>query len=151
MQKEEAPFYAKGLRFQCTNCSNCCRHDPGYVFLNEEDRQALMSITKLSRRDFISTYCRIVDIHGFKRVSLIEKPNYDCIFWADGGCTVYQARPVQCRSYPFWSPFLESREDWDQLEASCPGVNQGRLHSRKKIEQWLDMRGKFLTDRDVLE
>ena len=34
-------FYSDGLRFECTRCSRCCRHTPGYVFLSENDVERL--------------------------------------------------------------------------------------------------------------
>ena len=72
-------------------------------------------------------------------ISLTEKENYDCIFW-DGGCTVYEHRPLQCRSYPFWGANLESKEAWRGLAAVCPGANRGKLHSLAEIERWLKAR-----------
>jgi len=33
----EDSFYKDGLSFECQACSNCCRKDPGYVFLSEKD------------------------------------------------------------------------------------------------------------------
>jgi Fe-S-cluster containining protein len=82
-------------------------------------------------------YCRVVDVSGFKRLSLKEKLNFDCIFWADGGCTIYRARPFQCRSFPFWSSNLISEEAWQSASLSCPGIGRGVLHSKREIEYWL--------------
>ena len=81
-------FYDNGLRFECQKCSACCRYDPGYVFLSRNDLASLTQRMKLSEKEFLETYCRTVDLGGIKRVSLIEKKNYDCIFWEEGGCTV---------------------------------------------------------------
>jgi len=131
------PFYSDGLHFSCTQCSACCRHDPGYVFLSESDYKALSTKTNLTYREFYNRYCTEVNIGGFLRISLTEKKNYDCIFWEGTGCSVYDARPFQCRSYPFWSTWMESRETWDSLEADCPGVNKGQLHSAEEIDSWL--------------
>ncbi len=50
---------------------------------------------------------------------------------------MYQHRPLQCRSYPFWSGNLTSRDTWERLKLSCPGVGRGRLHSKREIEAWL--------------
>ena len=133
-------FYSKGLYFSCTQCSHCCRHDPGYVFLSYDDLQNLLIPTHCTKKGFIQKYCTVVDIHGFKRLSLKEKDNYDCIFWENGGCSVYTYRPLQCKSYPFWSTFLDSWESWQELEQSCPGVNKGKLHAKEEIEHWLRLR-----------
>ena len=70
-----------------------------------------------------------------------EKSNYDCIFWQNGvGCSIYNARPLQCRSYPFWPAIMDSKESWDEEATNCPGMNQGELHSEKVINEWLARR-----------
>lgn len=128
-------FYENGLRFECQRCSVCCRHDPGYVFLTENDLHNLAVVTKMTEQDFLEKYCRVVDLGGFKRISLIEKSNFDCIFWKEGGCVVYKSRPVQCRTYPFWISNLEDEDDWKNLAYSCPGVGKGDFVSKEEIEK----------------
>jgi Fe-S-cluster containining protein len=81
-----------------------------------------------------------VYVNGVYRLSLKEKDNYDCIFWRDGGCTVYDARPLQCSTYPFWEDNLRDAESWNRLEESCPGINKGQLHPREEIDRLLRMR-----------
>ncbi len=67
-------------------------------------------------------------------VSLIEKRNHDCVFWAEGvGCTVYEQRPRQCRTWPFWRISLEDRSTWDEQARGCPGMNRGALHGATGI------------------
>ena len=138
----DEPFYKNGLRFECTRCSKCCRHDPGFVFLSHDDIRRLLKTTKMNKDDFMETYCRVVNINGFSRLSLKEKDNYDCVFWEEGGCRVYAKRPLQCRSYPFWSHHLVSRQTWDDMSLECPGVNRGKIHSFKEIQGWLDARAR---------
>ena len=135
-------FYRDGLSFECQRCSKCCRHDPGYVFLSVKDIERLSALFGISGSDFLKKYTKTVNLGGFQRISLIEKKNNDCIFWADGGCTVYESRPLQCRTYPFWSSALGSRKDWDTLGRSCPGVDKGRLYTEAEIEERLAMRRK---------
>ncbi|MBN1837483.1 MAG: YkgJ family cysteine cluster protein, partial [Spirochaetales bacterium] len=132
-------FYAEGLRFECTRCSRCCRHAPGYVFLSQEDLRLLAETSGMSPRGFFEEYCREVDLYGIPRVSLRERDNYDCILWNDGGCSLYEARPLQCRSYPFWSSNLACFESWTAVCEECPGAGQGQLHSPEEIEAWLRM------------
>ncbi len=134
------PFYKDGLRFECTRCSACCRFDPGYVFISANDLKKLTDFFKMEKRAFVEKYCRIVNVGGSRRLSLNERKNYDCIFWEKGGCRVYEARPLQCRSYPFWRPFLESEDAWNREAQNCPGINRGNLHSGKVIENWLKKR-----------
>ena len=136
--KNMEKFYKNGLNFSCTQCGHCCRHEPGYVFLSENDFQGIIDYLSISEEEFLKKYCRIIDIGFFKKVSLQEKSNYDCIFWQNGlGCSIYQVRPLQCRSYPFWPAIMESQESWDREAASCPGINQGKIHSAGEIDRWL--------------
>jgi Fe-S-cluster containining protein len=71
------------------------------------------------------------------RKSLVEYPDGDCIFLDPQtlGCTVYQARPVQCRTWPFWTSNLEDPKAWAHTARHCPGCNQGTVYSLKEIEQ----------------
>ena len=134
----ELPFYNDGLRFKCTRCSACCRIDPGYVFLSLDDLRDIADFFNVSKRDVFKQHCREVDISGFKRISLREKSNYDCIFWKKAGCTIYEARPLQCKSFPFWSSNLVSKQTWENM--SCPGIGVGPVHSREMIDDWLARR-----------
>ena len=134
-------FYKPGLRFECTQCHACCRHEPGYVFLSILDLGRLASGTNLTDNQVIQEYCRTVDIGGFSRISLREKPNYDCVFW-DEGCTVYDHRPLQCRAYPFWAPVLADESTWRAEMNTCPGMGTGKLHSTEDIDRWLEVRAQ---------
>ncbi|HVP19767.1 MAG TPA: YkgJ family cysteine cluster protein [Spirochaetia bacterium] len=133
-------FYARGLRFECTRCSKCCRHTPGYVFLSEVDIDRLVSALSLPRQTFLRRYCHRVRYGPVRRISLREKPNVDCILWDDGGCSAYDARPLQCRSFPFWASCLATPEEWRDHGQQCPGIGTGRLHTLREIEGWLALR-----------
>jgi Fe-S-cluster containining protein len=134
------PFYSDGVRFGCSRCSLCCRFDSGYVWLSRADLKRLQDGLHLSRQDVVDRYCKTVNLGGFKQLSLTEQSNHDCIFWRDGGCSVYGFRPLQCRSYPFWGHQLISRETWDETSRHCPGIGFGPLHTAREITAWLDAR-----------
>ncbi len=138
--KTQEPFYQDGLRFSCEGCSNCCRYEPGYVFLSRRDIYRLASFLHATYKEITEKYCRPVAIHDIKRLSLKEKQNYDCIFWENNRCSVYKARPLQCKSYPFWPQNLVCRSVWNNLEKECPGVNHGKKYSYRKIEKILHQR-----------
>lgn len=61
------------------------------------------------------------------RFALIEKKNpngdFDCIFLKGKRCEVYQARPTQCRTYPWWPENLNSKESWKIAAQECEGIN----------------------------
>jgi Fe-S-cluster containining protein len=47
----------------------------------------------------------------------------DCIFLRDGLCTVHDAKPLQCATYPWW-PDLMSQSEWNlEREQVCEGIN----------------------------
>jgi hypothetical protein len=84
-------------------------------------------------------------------LSLAEKKNYDCVFWDQGGCAVYEDRPVQCSTFPFWSSILVSRESWLEAARDCPGIGKGELRAREYIEELLWRRraaGTILLDAE---
>jgi len=139
-KQSSAPFYAEGLKFSCKRCSSCCRHDAGFVFISEIDLKKLTSALKMDKNSFLKTYCRWVQNWDDNQViSLREKSNKDCIFW-DNGCKVYEARPHQCISFPFWEAVVSSKEAWEIAATGCPGINSGVLHSREEIESSLETR-----------
>jgi Fe-S-cluster containining protein len=148
--EEMKPWYSEGLAFSCTQCHACCRHDPGFVFLSREDLDRMLEYFSLGERELLEKYCRVVVKNGKNRISLKEKVNYDCIFW-EQGCTIYEARPYQCRSFPFWTNYLNHPQNWQNAKSFCPGIDQGEVHSIEVIEEWLKGREEqhFLQAKDT--
>jgi Fe-S-cluster containining protein len=152
---ERSPFYTEGLRFSCTRCSTCCRFESGFVFLSEKDTSVLTDALCMKFEDFIDTYCRwIPSMNGIDKLSLKEKSNKDCIFWAlepNAGCLIYNSRPLQCRSFPFWSSILNNKTNWALTAKSCPGMDNGNLFSQDSIKEWLVMQeNEMIISRHIL-
>lgn len=125
------PWFQNGLRFECTQCGDCCTGAPGYVWVNAEEIAALAKHLGLSIDDFESQFVR--KIGG--RKSLIEFDNGDCVFF-DGQtrkCKVYQDRPRQCRTWPFWDSNTSTPEDWKETCRVCPGSGQGKLYTVEEV------------------
>lgn len=119
MVKDDPPWYAQGLRFECTGCGQCCTGAPGYVWVNEEEIQTLADFLQLSKEEFSRSYLR--QVKG--KTSLIELPKtYDCIFLKDKKCQVYSVRPIQCRTYPWWSRNLKTEQAWQEAAQYCEGI-----------------------------
>src|SRR5438132_682079 len=121
-------WYKDGLKFECTRCGNCCTGAPGFVWVSLPEIYRIAEFLGLNDRDFGKKFLRKVD----QRISLIEKPNGECIFY-DQGCSIYPVRPSQCRTFPFWSENLRSGGSWKKAAAQCPGMDQGRLFSENEI------------------
>lgn len=128
-------FYDKGLKFECQRCSFCCGHSPGYVYLSHADLNLLCEFFSMSEVEFIKINCRWVEYYGGTEVlALKEKQNYDCWLWKNG-CSAYGARPVQCRTYPFWSWMIRNKEMWEDCAKDCPGMNKGKTWTFEEIEK----------------
>ena len=123
------PWWKDGLPFKCTQCGHCCKIE-GYVWVNDEEIQAMADHLKMTADDFEWQSVRRVG----RRRSLFEKPNHECIFWEDG-CTVYPARPTQCKTFPFWKQNLESMDEWLDVVEECPGSGTGVVYSAKEITE----------------
>lgn len=127
-------FWKNGVGFSCSQCSACCRYEPGFVFLYEKDITPLLTVLNLDFASFVEKYCRWVDLHdGYEYLSLIETAKYDCIFWKDG-CSVYEARPLQCRAFPFWVDALSSLDSWLGTTAGCNACIKLYASPEKQLE-----------------
>ena len=132
MAKEK--WYQAGLSFECTQCGNCCSGEPGYVWATKEE------ISRIAR--FLGRTDDWLDKKHLRRVafrySLTEKENGDCIFLErqDGKsmCGIYAVRPLQCRTWPFWTHLLRSPDDWNEAHRTCPGMNCGQHYDFVQIE-----------------
>ena len=117
--ERKKPWYKEGLRFSCTGCGKCCTGAPGYVWIDEKEIDSMAKNLKISSEEFVRKYTRKVG----NRLSLIEnQKNYDCVFLKDKKCLVYEARPSQCKTFPFWKENMSSRKSWDNLSSYCEGI-----------------------------
>jgi Fe-S-cluster containining protein len=130
---DSQPWYRDGLNFTCTQCGDCCTGAPGTVWVSEEELQEIAEYLGKPIGEIRLFHTRI--IRG--RVSLTEFANGDCTFfdpWARK-CTVYKARPTQCRTWPFWNSHLASAEAWQKVCDVCPGSGTGAFFSLEQIEE----------------
>lgn len=117
---DDAVWYKDGLRFKCTGCGKCCGGAPGYVWLTEFDIKRLSEHLGISEGELLNKHCR--QING--NYSLKEQSiTYNCIFLKDKQCSVYEGRPTQCRTYPFWGKNVASRRTWEDTRRECEGVD----------------------------
>jgi len=120
----------EGLRFQCTLCGNCCTGAEGYVGFTDDEARAIAERLGLTERDFREKYTRSTP-HG---QSLTEKPTtfgLDCVFLdrekipGKAVCGIYEVRPAQCRSWPFWRSVVSTEHAWRRASVGCPGIDRG--------------------------
>ncbi len=135
---QTAPWYAAGLSFECQpDCGGCCTNhgDYEYLYLDERDIGRLARHLGLSVPEFERRYTAVEDGWVVLRMAAPA-----CPFLEGKRCGVYQARPVQCRTFPFWKENLESRASWEHLGEFCPGIGRGEKRSLLQIRRDLALR-----------
>jgi hypothetical protein len=127
------PWYAKGLRFECTGCGNCCRNHGEYafVYLTEGEVTAIAAHLELERAVFLKRHCQKED--GWITLRM-DQPA--CAFLTpENRCSIYPVRPKQCATWPFWKENL-ARATWEgEVQECCPGVGNGPLYSAAEIDR----------------
>ena len=126
------PWYRDGLQFKCSGCGDCCTGAPGCVWVNVEEMTAMAERVGLTLDEFQDQYTRKIGA----RWSLKEFGNGDCVFFdhETRHCEVYDLRPRQCRTWPFWNSNLKSPESWSETCRECPGSGTGKLYQLEEIE-----------------
>jgi len=83
--------------YECDRCTACCRW-PGQVRLTEAETTRLAAFKQLSEHDFIQQFTRLR--HDRLGLTLLDKPNAECIFLDGENCSVQPVKPQQCRDFP---------------------------------------------------
>ena len=107
--------------FKCTGCGTCCRWT-GSVLLTSRDIASMAVWLELSEQEFIDRYTRLAP--NRIRLALIDQTDGSCSFLEGNRCRIYEARPEQCRSFPF---------EWS-VAAGCPALDK-LVAKQNNIEQ----------------
>lgn len=105
----------------CRECqAKCCTGESGYIFVT---KQEVLNICELLGMDIAEFVPKYLFKKGYKH-SIKERKvgdSYECIFYdrVTNGCAIYEARPTQCRTFPFWD-YYKTRVD--ELKLECMGV-----------------------------
>jgi Fe-S-cluster containining protein len=117
-QKTGFPFSFESTA--CASCQgHCCTGESGHIWVSRPEIKTISKALGIPQRVFIKKFTR----SDGRRTSLTEKPWKDgqlaCSFF-DGHCTIYNSRPEQCRTFPFWPRY--KRRNLQELLDECPGV-----------------------------
>ena len=92
-----------------------------WVYLcTKQEIEKISQLLNLSVNDF---GVKFLYKNGYK-YSIKEvkyKGSFECIFYdrESNGCKIYEQRPSQCITFPFWDYF---KTHIDELKEECPGI-----------------------------
>ena len=118
--KQEGYSYAFDPK-ACQECQGrCCTGESGYIYVTKTEIEKIAALLNLTINDFGVKY---LFKKGYK-FSIKEnkfEDSYECVFYdrETNGCKIYDARPSQCRTFPFWDYY---KQRVDELKAECPGI-----------------------------
>ena len=103
--------------FICQQCGYCCQGETT-VSLDENDQKRMVEHLGMSREEVAGNYWR-------QTGNTIQMKTVDghCIFY-DNGCTIHTGKPWRCTQWPLHPSILESRENFEIIKESCPGINR---------------------------
>ena len=126
-------WYADGLEFECTMCGACCTGDPGVVRFSDQEAKGIARRLGVTVASFLERFTHHI---GGGRRSLNEvetEHGFDCVFLdrntmpGKAVCSLYEDRPLQCRTFPWWPENLKSPRSWQRVAKSCEGVGRGQM------------------------
>jgi len=137
--KDRPYFFEGGLKFECTGCGKCCTGDSGTIFINDGEAEAIAAKLDMKTKVFLRDFAYpMKGGHSIK-----EKRNGDCVFLNGKLCGIYEVRPTQCRTFPFWPETLRSEASWNETAKSCEGIGQGKLYTKEEI---MDVLNRVMND-----
>ncbi|NQZ00320.1 MAG: YkgJ family cysteine cluster protein [Bdellovibrionales bacterium] len=134
MSKFDSKFFDKPFRFECQGSGKCCvsRGEYGHVYLTLQDRKDMAKAMGIPTASFTKTHCTNDD--GVYRL----KDNADgpeCRFLnSKKQCDVYEGRPTQCRTWPFWPENMNAKTWTKEIATFCPGVGKGRVVPKESVK-----------------
>ncbi|MCO5113499.1 MAG: YkgJ family cysteine cluster protein [Bdellovibrionaceae bacterium] len=126
-------FYKKGLHFECQGSGKCClsRGEYGYVYLTKSDAKRMAKVLELTVAEFKKQYCRVT---GGVLHLIQPEDSINCVFLQDNRCSVYEGRPTQCRTWPFWPENMNPKAWKRDVINFCPGASVKTKKSLKSPE-----------------
>ena len=120
-------LYKKGFSYRfdpraCATCKGkCCTGSSGYIWCTLDEQQAIAEKMDIPLMEFQKRYVERIGSRYTFREYVIGKDDYACIFFdaKHRTCTIYDLRPSQCRTFPFWKAFKKHPE---LVIEECPGV-----------------------------
>src|SRR5438067_7358312 len=111
------------MRFECQpGCTKCCEQQ-GFVYLTESDIPRLAAFLGMAVDAFEHRY-----VYRTRNLRRLRVPRHaQCEFLKDGGCSVHEAKPLQCAAFPYWPELVGNKKNWTKTGEWCTGIGKGEL------------------------
>ena len=106
----------------CDSCAgNCCIGESGYIWISKDEIKVLAQHLNISEEETRVKFLNKMTYKYSIKEKKIGENNYACTFFdlQKKQCGIYEARPIQCRTFPFWDYFKENEKE---VYAECPAI-----------------------------
>ena len=120
-------------------------HITAGVYVNDAEVGALAALLDMTPAKLRRRYT-LVDELGWRQLRFRDGA---CTFLdpATKRCTVYAARPVQCRTFPYWPELFGPRGWRPEAEALCEGLGHGPAVPSEEVARAM----RAMEERDACE
>lgn len=105
----------------CSTCQGkCCTGESGYIYITKTEIENIATLLELEVYDIVSKYL-FKKGYRYSIKEILFNDSYECVFYdrESNGCKVYDVRPSQCKTFPFWD-YYKNRVN--ELKLECPGI-----------------------------
>jgi len=108
----------------CGTCEgNCCIGESGNIWINKQEIENLSKHLSMNLDELRTKY---LEKRGYKyslKEVQLSKDNYACVFFnlEKKQCSIYEVRPIQCITFPFWDYFIDNKEE---VKNECPAIEE---------------------------
>jgi len=120
------PFYYKTeLRFKCTGCGRCCFGNPRdhFIELLEGEAERIQQYLDISPSQFKRRFQ--TEVKGVGAGVKLTRQGQCSLLNEKMQCSIYEVRPRQCQTYPYWSEIFYSEQAWHDEAKRCEGIGCG--------------------------
>jgi Fe-S-cluster containining protein len=131
--------YPAKVHFNCYQCGLCCgdtKQKTRHILILEAEAKRVASQTSRDIADFsFQIGSKFPFAYEMKKTNMGK-----CIFLKENQCTIYLARPLICRFYPFELKFDKDKQlHVFNFTHECPGIGQGKDFSCIDFERLFDL------------
>lgn len=107
---------------KCAQCEgNCCIGESGYIWITPDEIEKLAVHLNINAKEVFEKYILKIGYKFSLKEKKLDENNFACTFFDldKKQCSIYEVRPKQCRTFPFWDYFKNRVEE---VKQECPAI-----------------------------